>query len=214
MTNHFFQSGHPLNGNRSGRGVLPEQLGLPGFDAPAAPTDRLFFAIFPDPDACARVEPLAAALRARFALKGKPLATGRFHVTLFHLGDFLGVPPGVVARAREVASSVATPAFQIEFDRVLSFKGRPGHRPLVMTGGEGVAALTAFQQVLAASLLKAGLGGRMRQAFLPHLTLLYDGRKVDEHAIEPVAWRAHEFVLVRSLLGLSQYEWLGRWALV
>jgi RNA 2',3'-cyclic 3'-phosphodiesterase len=192
---------------------LPEQLCLPGFDASAAPTDRLFFAIFPDPHACARVEHLAAALRARHRLKGKPLAAGRFHVTLFHLGDFLGVPPWVVARAREAASSLATPPLRIEFDCVLSFKGRPGNRPLVMTGGDGVAALTAFQQVLAAALLKAGLGGRTRQAFLPHLTLLYDGRQVAEQAIEPVAWMAREFVLVRSLLGLSQYELLGRWPL-
>jgi 2'-5' RNA ligase len=50
------------------------------------------------------------------------------------------------------------------------------------------------------------------------VTLLYDlhddkdNPGVSEY-LEPISWIVHEFVLVRSLLGRSQYEVLARWPL-
>jgi 2'-5' RNA ligase len=46
------------------------------------------------------------------------------------------------------------------------------------------------------------------------VTLLYDEHRVARQCVEPIAWTAREFALVRSLLGKSQYEVLARWPLV
>ena len=41
----------------------------------------------------------------------------------------------------------------------------------------------------------------------------YDDTHVAPRAIEPIGRTAHEFVLVRSLIGRSRHEVLGRWPL-
>ncbi len=193
---------------------MSQQFAPDGFDTAPVPTDRLFFAIFPSADAATRIEQLALQLRGEHGLKGKLLATGRFHVTLHHLGDFVGLPQGVVAAACEAAASVAMPPFEVTFDRVMSFT-RPSNRPFVLRGGDGLAALMPFQQALSTALNHAGLGGGKANAhFTPHVTLLYDDRSVAEQAIEPITWTVHEFVLVRSLIGRSQHIPLARWPLL
>ena len=44
-------------------------------------------------------------------------------------------------------------------------------------------------------------------------TLLYDERRVAEHAVETVGWTVKEFALVHSLYGRARYVQLGRWPL-
>ena len=64
---------------------MAEQFLLPGIDAASLPrrvTDGLFFAIKPDPSTSVRIASLAQRLRGEHGLKGKPLATDRFHVSL------------------------------------------------------------------------------------------------------------------------------------
>jgi RNA 2',3'-cyclic 3'-phosphodiesterase len=78
---------------------MPAQSSLPGFDAEPKPTDRLFFAIFPDADTAARIARLALQLRSEHGLRGTPLKQERFHVTLHHLGDYAGLNHGIVAMA-------------------------------------------------------------------------------------------------------------------
>lgn len=192
---------------------MSEQLSLTGFDAAPRPTDRLFFAIFPDIAAAARIAQLAQRLRSEHELKGRPLAMERFHVTLHHLGDHAGLPQDVVAAAGEAASAVAMPSFEVVFDRAMSFSGRPRNRPFVLRGGEGVAALAAFQQALGLAMKKAGLGRWAESQFTPHVTLLYDDHGVTEQVVETISWTAHEFVLVHSLLGQSVHVPLARWPL-
>lgn len=189
---------------------MPEQLSFAGFDAAPQPTDRLFFAIYPDPETAARIAGLAGRLRDEHGMKGRPLAAERLHVTLHHLGDYVGAPRGVVDVAIEAAAAVAKPAFDIVFDRAASFHGRPRNRPFVLRGGDGVMA---FQQALGVAMMKAGLGRWAEQHFTPHVTLLYDDLCIAEQAIEPVGWTAREFVLVHSLLGRTQHIPLARWPL-
>ena len=192
---------------------MSEQLSLAGFETAPQPTDRLFFAIFPDADAAARIARLARHLRGEHALRGRPLATERFHITLHHLGDYAGLPQDVVGVAAEAATTVATPEFNVVFDRVLSFSGRPGNRPFVLHGDDGLVALTAFQQALGWALRKAGLGRWVAPSFTPHVTLLYDDISVAERSIEPLDWTVREFALVHSLLGRTRHIPLARWPL-
>ncbi len=187
---------------------MPEQLSLTGFDA-AAPTDQLFFAIQPDADAAARIAQLAHRLHDELGLKGKPLALERFHVTLHDLGEYAGLPQNIVTAARDAAAAVALPPFDVVFDLVVSFGGGS----LVLRGGDGVAALTAFRQALGTAMTGAGLGRRVKRSFAPHVTLLYDARRVAEQAVDIVGWQVCEFVLVHSKLGRTEYIQLGRWPL-
>lgn len=191
-------------------GRLSDQPSLEGFDDPPQPTDRLFFAILPDAEAAARIAQLAQQLRTQHGLKGKALATERFHVTLHHVGDYVGFPQQTVDAAREAAATVTAPPFMLGFDRAASFAGKPRNVPLVLRGDDGLLALTAFQQSLGTAMAKAGLGRSAGAAYTPHLTLLYDDRRVAAQAIEPIAWTAREFVLVRSLIGRSQHVALAR----
>jgi 2'-5' RNA ligase len=176
-------------------------------------TDRLFFAIYPDAVSAVRIARLAQDLRMAHGLNGSPFEKEHFHVTLNFLGDFPGVPHDVVAMATKAAATVAMTPFEIAFDRVASFGGRPGGRPLVLRGGEDVAAVKLFQRALGVSLKKTGLPAKEARQCIPHLTLLYDDRNIDEQAVETIRWTVREFVLVHSLLGRSRHTPLARWQL-
>lgn len=192
---------------------MPEQPFLPGFEAAPRPTDRLFFAIYPDAAAAAQIARLAQQLRAEHGLQGKPLKPERFHVTLHHLGDYAGLPQDLVAAACGAAASLAAAPFDITFDRVASFTSAPRNRPFVLRGADGLAALMAFQQSLGEALKKTVLGRWAKAGFTPHVTLLYDDRSVPEQAVTPVSWTARELVLVHSLIGRSLHVPLARWPL-
>jgi RNA 2',3'-cyclic 3'-phosphodiesterase len=191
---------------------MPGQFSQTGSDTAAKITDRLFFAIFPDAAAAARIAKLAQNLRGEHGLKGKLLETQRLHVTLHHLGDYAGLPRDIVAASVEAAATVAMPPFEVSFDRALSFPDRPAHRPFVLRGGDG--ALASLQRTLGAALGKAGLAARRAEPpYTPHVTLLYDDSLVAERPVETVAWTVFEFVLVHSLLGRNLYVPLARWPL-
>ena len=192
---------------------MPEQLLLPGIEAPARPTDRLFFALQPGAETAQRVAALAQALRDQQGLKGKPLKTQHFHVTLHFLGDHLELPEAVVRTACEAAARVVQPPFQIVFDRVASFHNTRRLQPLVLRCGDEPSPVMAFRQTLTDALKRAGLARLVDARFTPHLTLLYDARLVSSQRIEPISWIATEFVLIHSLIGKTRHIPLGRWPL-
>ena len=43
---------------------------------------------------------------------------------------------------------------------------------------------------------KRGLG-RAKPQYTPHVTMLYDERGIEDHAIEPVCWTVRDFALSR-----------------
>src|SRR5260221_283327 len=140
-------------------GHPPEQLSLAGIEDPPVPTDGLFFAVIPDPQAATRIERRALSFREELGLKGRPLAADHFHITLYFLGAHLGVPQGIVAKAGEAAASIRMAPFAVTFDCAKSFSGTGGNRPsrpLVLSSGKGLPELTAFQQALRMAIRKAG----------------------------------------------------------
>ena len=193
-------------------GEMSRQLSLAGCDAVPAATDRLFFAIYPDADAAARIERLARNLRDGHRLRGRPLAIERFHVTLHYLGDYPGLPKDILAAATNAAASVAMPPFEVAFDRASSFR-RPRKLPLVLRTGDDVATLMAFHRTLVTAMTKFGLGCREEPHYTPHVTLLYDDRCVADEPVETIAWTVREFVLVNSLIGQGRHVPLARWPL-
>ena len=176
-------------------------------------TDRLFFAIFPDPEVAARIAQLADRLCAENGIGGRSLPAGQLHVTLEFLGNYAGLPQDIVAMASAAAAAVAMPGFEVAFDRVASFPGKGHSRPLVLLGSDGVVELTALQRTLRQALDAAGLPAASKGGYKPHVTMLYGKRGLAEQAIEAVGWTAREFALVHSRIGLRWYATLGRWLL-
>lgn len=187
-----------------------DQQTLPGMEA-TRPTDRLFFAVYPDAETAARIGDLAQRLRSEHALRGAPLRNERFHITLHHLGDYVGLPGNVVSAATEAADRMAASAFEVRFDSVSSFPGRRREHPFVLRGTSGLDALLTLHRQLGECLVVAGLGRHVDRAFTPHATLLYDQRELPLQSVDPITWKVGEFVLVDSLLGKTEHRILRRW---
>ena len=194
---------------------MPDQPSFPGFEPPPPfrPTDRLFLAAFPDLNAAERAANLSWSLRKELNLRGRPRPREHLHITLHHIGDYAGLPPRVVAAICDAAATVGMGPFEVEFDRVASFSGSPGNRPLVLRGGDGLAELMKFQRGLGAAIARARVGRPVAPQFTPHVTLLYDDILVEERAVEPIRWTVSEFILVHSLIGQTRYVPLARWSL-
>jgi len=188
---------------------MPEQPLLPGLVPP--PTDRLFFALFPDTPAREGAGRVAESLRGSCGLTARALPARRLHVTLHHVGDFAGLPVEMLARAQAAGDAVRHAAFPIRFDRAGSFLRRRRTLPLVLRGGGHVIPIIAFQHLLGEALRRQGF--HPPSSYTPHMTLLYDARYVAARAVTAVEWTARDFVLVRSFIGRSKYEILGRWPL-
>jgi RNA 2',3'-cyclic 3'-phosphodiesterase len=184
---------------------------------PPKPTDRLFFALFPSGEAIPQIVKTSQQLRDEHGLTGKSLSNDRLHVTLHHVGDYAGgLPNGLVEAAQAVASKIAMPAFDVTFDRAMSFAGSPRNKPFVLRGNEtshdGLATLMAFQKDFYLAMCRAGLQDpRASAKFAPHVTLMYDSQGVAERVVEPIRWTVHDFVLVHSLIGQTKHIHLGRW---
>jgi len=175
-------------------------------------TDRLFFAIFPPAATAAQVYTVQQDLRVRHGLWGRALAMERLHVTLSHMGDYRGLPSVAVDCAIEAASRVKAPAFDVAFDRALSFQGRERNRPFVLRSHDNAPAVQSFQRELGKAMASCGLGKFVRP-YTPHMTLLYDSTDVSEQPIERISWRCTEFRLVHSMLGQTRHVTLGSWQL-
>jgi RNA 2',3'-cyclic 3'-phosphodiesterase len=193
------------------------QLTLPGIEVPQRAVARalsrnVFFAVMPDPDTAARVAHIVGGLRSALHIEAPMLLAGRLHISLHHVSDFARMPEGAVADACAAAATIDMPPFDVSFDRVVSFEGRPGNFPLVLKGSAEPGELTALQQTLGRALAKKGLRVPRRR-FTPHLTLLYEQRRFGPRAIEPVTWTVHEFVLIDSWVGKTHYDIKGRWPL-
>jgi 2'-5' RNA ligase len=176
-------------------------------DQDAISDGRLFFAIVPDADASARIFRLARALKQAHKFKRKLIAPACLHVSLFFLGEF---DEQLVRIASDAAAEIRAQPFEIWFDRSTSFLGRPGNRPFVLIGDDGLQELRALRRTLGGALAKRGLSRLAKRDFTPHVTLLYADRQVEEYPIEPIRWTVKEFVLVHSTSG---HRHLAHWPL-
>jgi 2'-5' RNA ligase len=191
---------------------MPEQLWLPGLEAPLPPTDGLFFAVYPDRHTAAGIAQFAQQLCAQARVRSKPLPANRLHVTLRHLGNFAGgLPEERIAAAKRAAAAIDLAPFTVEFDALASFARKPRPGPAVMVGEAGVQGLQALHDALEAELEELGIAPDPR--FTPHLTLAYGMPWIERRPAEPACWNVREFVLMHSLLGRSRYVELARWSL-
>lgn len=184
------------------------QLGFPKYS--------LFLAIFPDQRTAQQITGLGNTFRQKHGLLGKMRPIGHLHVSLLSIGHATDVPETVIETVSHMCKAVAaiTSPFEIKFGRVLSFRGKPGNYPLVLTddnhGNDGIRKLHGLLWSRFSRLFPASVSS---PKFMPHLTLLYDKKQLVPELIEPVCWRVKEIALVRSEVGATKYCWLGRWTL-
>ena len=191
-----------MSGDLFGRDELPRQI------------ERLFFGLMlPEPAARTVVDVLGES-RDEHGLRGPPIRPDRLHITLIHVGDYQGMPPGSVIDAlKRAGEGMTSAAFDLAFDRVSSFSGAPGRHPHVLLSDKGAEVLKAFRAELLKAVIRQGVRPLSKDAFTPHVTLSYANRRLPERPIRPIAWRPEDFVLIHSEVGRSIYHTLGRWPL-
>ena len=165
---------------------------------------RLFFALWPDAGARARLAPLAAGLAD--AASGKPVPIEKVHLTLAFLGE---VDAERIAAAVDAARGVRLAPFAFALDRVGSFRGAR----VAWAGCAAVPApLAALAAGLAARLVAAGFTLEDRP-YAPHATLARRiARNVATAPVEPIPWPVGGFSLVRSEAGTGRYAVLEAFA--
>ncbi len=176
-------------------------------DQNASSSGWMFLAAVPDPAAATRIYRLARVLRHAHKFNGNVIEPERLHISLFFLGE---LSQQIVRVASEAAAEVRVAPFDVLFDRSASFGGRPGNRPLVLIGDDGMDRLKAIRRTFGIALARKGLKYLAKRDFTPHVTLLYADRTVEECPIEPIGWTVNEFVLIHSKRGHAH---LARWPL-
>lgn len=172
--------------------------------------DRYFFALRPDEETSFRVDRLAHELRRRLRLKGPPRGPEKYHVTLWPLLGADGPASQDIAMARRAACGVSQAAFAIGFDQAACF-GPAWNPALVLMASDELPAANALHLAIGEALRRFGIKAEA-QSFRPHLTLLYDRRRLASFGVPYLHWHAREFVLVASTDG-RPYDILGRWLL-
>jgi len=178
----------------------------PGMTAPA--TQRLFFALWPDARARARLARLAAEV-AHHA-QGRAPHGESLHVTVAFLGSVAAERLPGVLRAGEVAGRCADP-FELALERM----GGTAYGIAWLAPGDIPEPLRALHAALAEALASAGFP-RERRMFRPHVTLARDCvRAAQRGAIVPIGWTAERLALVASTpaSGGSSYRDVASWPL-
>ena len=177
------------------------------------PEHKVFLALQPDVAAAQQIAGLTAEARRSHGLSGKPISAERLHISLNFVGDFRGPPPrAVIDKTKKVVGGLTGGRpFLITLNRMESWNGDP--HPLVLTGEEGVIGVEELHADLHKALAAAGMAPRRPLQITPHITLLYDRREAPAVFVEPVTWKAREFVLLDTVVGEGRHEVLGRWPL-
>ena len=166
---------------------------------------RLFFALWPDAAAAAKLA--AAANELAILAGGKPVPQAKIHLTLAFLGD---LDESRLDAAMRAPDGLDRPAFDLVLDQWGSFRG----------ARVAWAGCAAPPKALLA--LQADLADRVRRAafvledrpFAAHVTLARKvTRAIGRQEAAPIGWRAREVALVRSQLGKGSYETLRTWKL-
>lgn len=172
---------------------------------------KLFLATLPPPELRTQIDQLGDVIIPARRFRGRRVARQRLHSTLaplraqpFALGE-------TVARIKAAATRLRARAFPVRFEWTQSFQHRSGHHPFVLSGGDGLAPLRAFQRQLAETL--CGRGIDVEFGAIPHVTLIWAERCVEQAPIAPLEWMVRDFTLIASLQGQSRHIPLASWSL-
>ncbi|SOD42521.1 RNA 2',3'-cyclic phosphodiesterase [Nitrosovibrio sp. Nv4] len=175
-------------------------------------TARVFFAIWPDSNAQRQLGGLVKRLQLEALCGGRKTKAENIHLTLVFVGEVEIDKLEILCRvAKEIRDSGAR-AFDLVVEKICYWKhkgivyGEIGRIPQ-----ELMSLVTALQD----GLSHAGFSLEQR-AYRPHITLMRDAScQTLPELTEPIAWRACEWVLVKSeqTSDGSVYVPVDRWSL-
>jgi RNA 2',3'-cyclic 3'-phosphodiesterase len=166
---------------------------------------RLFFALKPSAEALVEI----AEERGRIGVAKNHVLDHRLELTLWALDLPMTPTPGTIARLCDAAAKVRGRAL-----RMVLLEAESNGEITVLKPGEPMPMLKAFQQRLALAIADAGIWPNRGFRFDPHVTLAYEQEESFRRPTWcPISWRSHEFVLIHSLVGLTEHVELGRWSL-
>lgn len=168
------------------------------------PGQRLFFALWPDPELSTEISRLAREVQGH---NGRQHHPDDLHMTLVFLG---AVGAEQLPCIERVADDVVARPFCLRLDRI-DFWPRP--RILLLGGSETPENLADLVGSLQAGLAGCGFKPE-RRPYRPHITLARKARKVAAADLErPLEWRPREFVLAGSNLQGKppRYQILKSW---
>ncbi|OYU42233.1 MAG: RNA 2',3'-cyclic phosphodiesterase [Burkholderiales bacterium PBB4] len=196
-------------GSDDGSSGPPENVSNAELDYPQG-VFTLFFAFRPAPPLDAKIVKTAALLDKEHGVHGKSLRRDQLHISLHAIGSYRGLPPSEVAFARRVGESMSARAFDVVFDRTMTFGG---NTPRVLCVSEDSKQIQTFWQDLGIAIANAGRGVKTRK-FSPHMTVSYGGRSLGVQEIEPIHMKITELFLLNSHYGEGVHEILGQWPLI
>lgn len=175
-----------------------------------AESDRLMFRLHPgQPGSIAAT---VDTTRRAHDLTGKPRDADHLHVSLVGFHNGRAIDDATVQDVSAAATTVRAPAFNLIFDRIMSFRNGKS-KPLVLLCGEGADLVVDLERRIVDALNNAGLGLRRRAGFVPHCTVLYDNRLVPETTLDqPIIVHVREFHLLHSQVGRRRS--IGSWPLL
>jgi 2'-5' RNA ligase len=174
-----------------------------------------FFALLPDREAVTSISRLSLHLRLNYGMTGNPIADERLHVSLYGFGSRIAPSQkilGQLSHAADVAAAF-TPPFEIRFDCALSYSRKNAKKAFVLASSVPTPGFQSLHDALGSALSHYDLGHDLWKSRDPHLTLVYDQQMIPRESVAAVHWLAGEFVLIKSYVGESKYELLGRWRL-
>lgn len=165
---------------------------------------RLFFALIPSAEAVEEI----ARVRGGLGVAKSHVLDHRLHMTLWALDLPMTPTPGIIDDLCAAAAKVSAPALRLVLREAVG-----NGQVACLKPGEPMPVLKAFQQKLQLAIADARIWPNRGFRFEPHVTLAYGMDEGFRREVLPISWRAEEFVLVHSLVGLTEHVPLGRWAL-
>lgn len=165
--------------------------------------ENLFFALRPADGAAEAL----ASVRDWLAPPGATrIGTGHLHLTLLLLEPQLSTRTRIEC-TKQVLGEAMLPACRVMFDRLIG-----GRRSGLVLPSEPLLGVERLYAQLVSKVRCCGISAPKRWQFRPHVTLYY-GKRSFSGPIDPIGWRAEELVLIRSHVGRTRHETIGRWSL-
>ncbi|MGH8468732.1 MAG: RNA 2',3'-cyclic phosphodiesterase [Gammaproteobacteria bacterium] len=171
-----------------------------------APTQRLFFALWPNEQVRSGLAEVMASLHVR---RAKPVPAENLHITLLFLGS---VTAQTRICAEKIAEGIAGHPFELSLDQIGFW---PQSGILWLGARELPEILAALARDLRHGIADCGIDLDARP-FKPHVTLMRKALVVRrEWPLATVAWRVDHFALVESKTNPNgaRYQVLRSWRL-
>jgi 2'-5' RNA ligase len=170
---------------------------------------RLFFAIWPDAKAAARLAALAHDVA--HSAGGRAVAPDNLHVTVAFVGS-VAAERVESLRAAAGEATVGARAFDLSLEHM---GGAHGGELVWIAPASLPAEFVSLHAALDRALAQRGFATEQR-AFRPHVTLARRcARRSQQPDVEPIAWRLDELTLMSSITRAegSDYRRLASWSL-